>query len=72
MYNIFKDLGYEIFHSNNGGEFISHEITNMIKDKLKAEFVHGRPRHPQSQGQVERVNQTFKTKIKPILVKKKR
>src|ERR1700761_5620975 len=45
-----------ILQSDNGAEFTSHvvsELTQMWPDLL---IVHGKPRHPQSQGSVERLN----------------
>ena len=35
-------------------------IKKLITNKMGSLIVHGRPRHPQSQGVVERVNQTLK------------
>ena len=66
LYETFKNLGYEIYQSDNGGEFISKEIEAII-EKLGGTFVHGSPRHPQSQGVVERVNGTLKKKLNTIL-----
>ncbi|CAF5026545.1 unnamed protein product, partial [Rotaria sp. Silwood1] len=45
-----------ILHSDNGREFISNVITelkNLFPDLV---FIRGRPRHPQSQGCIERAN----------------
>ena len=39
----------KILHSDNGGEFIA-EILNEIAAQFGIEVVHGRPYHPQSQG----------------------
>ena len=69
MYNSFKDDPFQKWHSDNGGEFISKEMQDMIKNKLGKEIVHGRPQHLQSQGQVERVNGTLKRKIKSLLAR---
>jgi transposase InsO family protein len=52
----------QIFHSDNGGEFISKTMQAKIKE-MDATFIHGSPRHPQSQGVVERVNGTLKKKL---------
>ena len=53
---------FEEYHSDNGGEFISGILKDWI-ESLGAKVIHGAPRHPQSQGQVERVNGTLKRKI---------
>ena len=51
-----------IWHSDNGGEFISDIMIEVAKE-LGIEIRHGRPNHPQSQGQVERVNKTLKNLV---------
>lgn len=60
----FKPEEVKLFHSDNGGEFVSKEIVQSITIKLKSSLIHGRPRHPQSQGIVERANQTIKERIR--------
>ncbi|KAI5188115.1 hypothetical protein NEHOM01_2531, partial [Nematocida homosporus] len=47
-----------IVQSDNGSEFVNVEVKGLMK-RLGIEYRHGRPRHPQSQGQVERANQTL-------------
>jgi hypothetical protein len=45
-----------ILHSDNGREFVSNvivELKNLFPDMV---FIRGRPRHPQSQGCIERAN----------------
>ena len=65
LFKIFMLFGVpQIVQSNNGSEFTAHLI-----DKLKLLWtdnlmVHGKPRHPQSQGSVERLN----CDIKGILI----
>ena len=58
LIDIFCDKGApHILQSDNGREFsnkIIKEVVNMWPD---CKFVHGKPRHSQSQGSVERVNQ---------------
>ncbi|XP_025198496.1 KRAB-A domain-containing protein 2-like, partial [Melanaphis sacchari] len=46
-----------ILQSDNGREFVNHIINDLVLmwDDLK--IVHGKPRHSQSQGSVERANQ---------------
>ena len=64
-------LGYfglaRVFHSDNGAEFRNHVLDSLIerwKDPDQQQvFVHGRPRHPQSQGAVERANATVSDKL---------
>ena len=46
-----------IFHSDNGHEICNQVLTNLLKDwSYNMTFVHGHPRHSQSQGLVERGN----------------
>jgi transposase InsO family protein len=52
----------EILHTDNGGEFVNEKVEKWCKDR-KVKIKHGRPYHPQSQGQVERVNKTLKISL---------
>ncbi|CAM1321719.1 Uncharacterised protein r2_g3019 [Pycnogonum litorale] len=46
-----------IFHSDNGREFVNQVMVSLMKIwKSDIVFVHGRPRHSQSQGLIERGN----------------
>ena len=47
---------HEYLHSDNGREFVASvivELKNLFPDLV---FIRGRPRHPQSQGCIERAN----------------
>ena len=45
-----------ILQSDNGREFVNRTITELVKLWPGLKLVHGRPRHPQSQGSVEKSN----------------
>jgi hypothetical protein len=45
-----------ILQSDNGREFVATIIEEMLKIWKDCKTVHGSPRHPQSQGLVERAN----------------
>ena len=45
-----------ILQSDNGSEFTAHVITELKEMWPELIMVHGKPRHPQSQGSVERAN----------------
>ena len=45
-----------ILQSDNGKEFVASIITELKQLWPDLKIVHGRPRHPQSQGSVERSN----------------
>jgi len=60
----FREIFYafgepEWLHTDNGAEFRNDNLRSFL-DTLGVKRIFGRPRHPQSQGQVERVNQTLK------------
>ncbi|CAG8601829.1 13058_t:CDS:2 [Acaulospora morrowiae] len=56
--DVFKVFGPPmIIQSDNGKEFVARIITEIC-EALNITIRHGRPRHPQSQGQIERLNQT--------------
>jgi hypothetical protein len=56
--DVFKILGPPvILQSDNGKEFVAQLIT-QICNTLNIKIKHGRARHPQAQGQIERLNQT--------------
>ena len=46
-----------ILQSDNGREFVNEVIPKVMSMWTDVVIVHGRPRHPQSQGSVERANQ---------------
>ncbi|KAF9752809.1 Gag-Pol polyprotein [Nosema granulosis] len=48
----------QILQSDNGKEFINADMKGLC-DRFSISYKHSSPRHPQSQGQVERFNQTL-------------
>ena len=55
--------------TDNGKEFCN-ETLRGICNSFSIVFAHGRPRHPQSQGQIERLNQTIVRSLSRALSKK--
>lgn len=43
-------------HSDNGKEFANQVIKEVVRQWPECRIVHGKPRHSQSQGSVERAN----------------
>ena len=48
----------ERWHCDNGSEFVN-KIMHAVIDKLQPKYTHGRPRHPETQGSIERANGTI-------------
>ncbi len=49
--------------SDNGKEFVASVIAELVKQWPGTKIIRGRPRHPQSQGGVERGNQDLEIKL---------
>lgn len=49
--------------SDNGSSYIAHDFKKYLKDNNIKE-IHGRPRHPQTQGKIERYHRSMKNVIK--------
>ena len=61
LIHVFDQYGYgppKTLQSDNGKEFVSATI-RKLQDHYGFQIVHSRPYHPQSQGVVERLNQTI-------------
>ena len=54
-------------HSDNGKEFINH-IVRDVCTKFDVKMKHGRPYHPQSQGQIENLNRRVKNYLRHYLL----
>ena len=65
LFEIFCLIGSpHILQSDNGIEFRDINLATMIRDlRPKCKIIQGKPRHPQSQGSVERINQEIKLVI---------
>ena len=61
----------EIIHTDNGGEFSSKLFTEFC-EKNKIKIIHGGVKHPQSQGAVEKFNNTIINKIQYIKIEEKK
>lgn len=60
LYVLFQKEGCpDILQSDNGSDFIAGIITKVCND-FGVRIVHGRPHHPQSQGQIENQNKVIK------------
>lgn len=54
----------KIFHTDNGREFANSIIENLIESwQSDIQIIHGRPRHPQTQGVIERAHRTLEQKL---------
>ena len=73
LLDIFSLFGSShILQSDNGREFKNVNLTTMIRDKWpECKIVHGKPRHPQSQGSIERVNKEIKKVLGSLMRKNK-
>ena len=59
-----------ILQSDNGREFKNINLATMIREKWpECKIIHGKPRHPQSQGSVERVNREIKKVLGSLMRK---
>lgn len=72
LWEQFHDEPFEIWVCDNGGEFVN-KLMDAFIEKIKvilpsARVVHGRPHHPQSQGRVERANQTLKKILESLMI----
>ena len=57
LFELFTEIGPPtILQSDNGGEFTSEVIKSLSKLWNNLKIINGRPRHPQSQGLIERSN----------------
>ena len=64
---LFEKEGFpEILQSDNGKEFVNRLIKSFLED-YGVRMVRGRPRHPQSQGQVENLNKQAKRHFSRLL-----
>lgn len=62
--DIFLTIGAPcILQSDNGREFVNHIICELTSLWPELKLVHGKPRHSQSQGSVERANQDIENMI---------
>ena len=61
--HFYNEGKWDKFHSDNGGEFVNSHVEEVLRSFTMQE-VHGRPYHPQSQGQIERFNRTLKSRIR--------
>lgn len=62
--DIFLTIGAPcILQSDNGREFVNHVISELVSLWPELKIVHGKPRHSQSQGSVERANQDIENMI---------
>lgn len=64
LLDIFSTFGApNIIHSDNGREFCNETIKTLCKMWADVKIVHGKPRHSQSQGSVERANQDIENML---------
>ncbi len=64
LLDIFLHFGaLSILQSDNGREFTATIIKEVVSMWPECKLINGRPRHPESQGSIERSNDVFKTKL---------
>ncbi|CAG8648417.1 7614_t:CDS:2, partial [Gigaspora rosea] len=74
LYDIFTTFGPpSILHSDNGAEFTANIIKELCElwNPMKIKIVHGKPRHPQSQGSIERGNHFLIKKLGKWMINSK-
>ena len=64
----FCELGPHILQSDNGGEFKNNILFSLLnKNWPDTKIVHGKPRHPESQGSVVRANRDLKNALASMM-----
>ena len=53
----------KILQTDNGGEFTGKCMEEALHDFPNTKRIRGRARHPQSQGLIERANQTLENRV---------
>lgn len=72
LLKIFLQFGAPaILQSDNGREFVNKVIDELKVNWSQLHIVHGRPRHPQSQGSVERANQDVENMLRAWMIDNK-
>ncbi len=61
----------KVLQTDNGSEFCN-EVLKELLAMFNAKIIHGRPYHPQSQGSVERLNQTISAMLQAWMVEVKK
>lgn len=56
-----------LLHSDNGREFVNHILEELTKMWPELRIIHGRARHSESQGSVERLNRTVQDLLRNYL-----
>ena len=71
MHNFFsyEEGPPKYLQTDNGTEFIA-EVSKNLCSSLNVKVIHGRPYHPESQGQVENLNKRVKKKMGHLLCQK--
>ncbi|XP_016659939.1 KRAB-A domain-containing protein 2-like [Acyrthosiphon pisum] len=68
LLNIFLIFGApNILHSDNGREFVNKVISELCSMWDGVNIVHGKPRHSQKQGSIERANQDFQNILRAMM-----
>ena len=68
LLKLFHEHGAPTYlHSDNGTEFVNRFVTDACS-RFNVVVVHGRPYHPQSQGQVENLNRRVKNCLRHFLL----
>ncbi len=66
LFDLFASEGYPtIVQSDNGKEFVAEIVKEYLR-LVKAQEKHSRAKHPQTNGQVERLNGTFKSILRKL------
>ncbi len=66
LYKTFMNEGFPLLiQSDNGKEFIN-QVLDKLRELLGAKQIKSAPRHPQTNGQIERFNQTLKRRLKVL------
>lgn len=69
LFDIFTTFGLPlILQADNGREFVSSIITELVRLWPTIQIINGRPRHPASQDLVERANGILETYMNSYLV----
>ena len=72
LIDFFSDMGAPlILQSDNGREFKNKHLFKVLNDNFPStRIIHGKPRHPETQGAVERANQGIKRHFTAMMLEK--